>query len=182
MGKGVKSKVVKLPVKTGKRKKAVEMSHERQSRVDEEQILGNSGASKFVDKRSSMATKSKNTNSNSVAKRVRVVIDYSKLDKNQIIQARNKIPSVNTTKSGKDLSKNLSALGSKNNLNVNTEPEQSTESNQCNNPIIPADADGDGIVVTVHAPEGEFDDTDSELSMDEHTTNDRSKDRPQASS
>ena len=70
MVKGVKSKVVKVPAKPGRRRKSTETPQVRKNHVDEEQIMGNSVPSKFVVKRSSMATESKNTNSNSVAKRV----------------------------------------------------------------------------------------------------------------
>ena len=68
---------------------------------------------------------------------------------------------------------NLSAVGSKNVSKVKLVHKQNIKQNKINSPNFPAESEGDGIIVTVHAPEGEFDDTDSEMSFEEGTVRDQ---------
>ena len=68
---------------------------------------------------------------------------------------------------------NLSAVGLKNVSKVKSVHKQNIKQNKINSPNFPTESEGDGIVVTVHAPEGEFDDTDSEMSFEEGTVHDQ---------
>ena len=87
MGENLRSKVVKPLAKSRRKRESTSVQNGNKSLPSEEDLMGKVPTRKnFVYQNLSMATE--NVNSNSILRRAKQVLDYSKLNKNSIMEAR----------------------------------------------------------------------------------------------
>ena len=168
MRKNLKSKVVKPPAKSGRKKESTNVDSKNESLQSEEDLTGKVPMRKnnFVYQNLSMATG--NANLNSISRRVKQTFDYSKLNKDSIMESRTnlrqKAKNVNE-QSGKGISNQRSRESTKGATKTCDHKTNKASIGAAINQIDQSNSvAGDGIMVTVHALDGEFEEIEESIS------------------